>query len=526
MSAVGLGERQEALRRALDLADGRLSPLVLGQVGGTLTRHVERAELAPDRTVVALLGATGSGKSSLLNALVGEDLARTAATRPTTREPLAVSWGTGATALLDWLGVPERAERAEDGSGLVLVDLPDIDSTAARHREIANRMSEAVDVLVWVLDPQKYADAVVHQQFLRPLAANADVTLVVLNQVDRLEASTRREVLADLTNLLARDGLGGVPVLATSARTGEGVPELRSAVAEVARGRRARFVRASGDVTRAAEQVLGAADGAPAVDTALAASARERLVRAASDAAGVPAILDAVRADHLRRARRHVGWIPVRWLAGLRASPLKRLHLDRAPALPGTGRTSVVTGVVQEAAVRSAAHELVGAATRGLPDGWRITAVEAAYTRIPVAVDGLDARIADTDLERHLRPAWWRVLGVLQWLAFATAVAGGVWLGVLALLDYVRLPVPEVPMVGVFPLPTVLLLGGVLLGILLAGLGMLLARVGAARSAARVGRRLRETVEDGVTERLIAPLEEELEDYQLFRESLGLALRS
>ncbi|MDO5496206.1 MAG: dynamin family protein [bacterium] len=526
MKPAPLAERQAALRRAIDLAEGRISPVALRQAAATLDRLGERAEIAPDRTVVALLGATGSGKSSLLNALVGEELARTAATRPTTREPLGVSWGSGASELLDWLQVPERAERPDDGSGLVLVDLPDIDSTEARHREIASRMSEAVDVLVWVLDPQKYADAVVHQQFLRPLSANADVTLVVLNQIDRLDGAAREQVRADLGRLLEADGLGGVQVLGTSARTGEGVAELREHLGEVARGKRARFERAAGDTTRAAEAVREAAEGAPEVGAAVSGEARNRLVVAAANAAGVPAVQDAVAADYVRRARAQVGWVPVRWLSKLRANPLKRLHLDRAPALPGTGRSAHQTGVVQEAAVRAAAHELVAAATRDLPDGWRVAAAEAAHGRIAGAVDGLDARIADTDLERGRRPGWWGVFGVLQWAAFLAAVSGALWLGVLALLGYLRMPAPGTPMVGEFPLPTVLLLGGVVLGILLAVLGMAFARVGSRRTAARVGKRLRAAVAAGVEERLIVPLESELEDYHLFRDSLGLALRS
>ena len=49
-----------------------------------------------------------------------------------------------------------------------------------------NRLVGLVDLLVWVLDPQKYADAAVHERYLRPLARHGDVTVVVLNQIDRL----------------------------------------------------------------------------------------------------------------------------------------------------------------------------------------------------------------------------------------------------------------------------------------------------------------------------------------------------
>src|SRR6478735_9898007 len=103
-----------------------------------------RLALSGSSTVVALAGATGSGKSSLFNALSGTDLARVGVTRPTTSEPLAVTWGDEPTEdLLDWLQVPRRHALAGAGAcgngtepkelvldGLVLLDLPDHDSTA------------------------------------------------------------------------------------------------------------------------------------------------------------------------------------------------------------------------------------------------------------------------------------------------------------------------------------------------------------------------------------------------------------
>src|SRR5205823_6063048 len=111
--------------------------------------------------------------------------------------------------------------------GLVLLDLPDVDSVRVGHRLEVDRLVELVDLLVWVLDPQKYADAAVHDRYLRPLAGYAGVMLVVLNQVDRLDEAGRAACLADLRALLSGEGLAEVPVLATSATTGEGLPDLR-----------------------------------------------------------------------------------------------------------------------------------------------------------------------------------------------------------------------------------------------------------------------------------------------------------
>ena len=146
----------------------------------------------------------------------------------------------------------------------MLLDLPDHDSTAVAHRLEVDRLVGLVDLLVWVLDPQKYADAAVHDRYLRPLAAHAGVLLVVLNQVDRLAPDGARGCLADLRRLLDSEGLASVPVLAVSARTGAGLPELRAELARRVAARRAASDRLVADVRGAvaglsSDAVAGAA---------------------------------------------------------------------------------------------------------------------------------------------------------------------------------------------------------------------------------------------------------------------------
>ena len=68
-------------------------------------------------------------------------------------------------------------------------------------------MVQLVDVMVWVVDPQKYADAVLHERYLRPLVEHAPVMVVVLNQIDRLPPAEREACLRDLRRLLDSEGL-------------------------------------------------------------------------------------------------------------------------------------------------------------------------------------------------------------------------------------------------------------------------------------------------------------------------------
>jgi energy-coupling factor transporter ATP-binding protein EcfA2 len=161
-----------------------------------LRRSGERMRMSASHTVVALAGGTGSGKSTLFNALSGANFSPAGVTRPTTKHSHACVWGMeGAAPLLDWLGVQRRhryarASALDEGeaslNGLLLLDLPDHDSVVSGSAALVDRLVKMADMLVWVLDPLKYADASVHRRYLVPLAGHTAVTTVVLNKADTL----------------------------------------------------------------------------------------------------------------------------------------------------------------------------------------------------------------------------------------------------------------------------------------------------------------------------------------------------
>ncbi|RIK15647.1 MAG: ABC transporter, partial [Acidobacteria bacterium] len=297
--AVPLAERAERLRSALDVGGDQLEPAAAERARGVVQRVQERWALKGGRTVVAVAGATGSGKSSVFNALAGAEVAVISPRRPTTAEASAAIWGEEpAGELLDWLGVHERHHvEGGDGSldGLVLVDLPDFDSRELRHRTEADRILERADVFVWVADPQKYADARLHDDYLQPLRHHETVMLVVLNQVDRLrERDDVERVREDLRRLVRTDGAGDHEVIGTSARTGEGIDQLRSRIAEVVGARNAAEARLVADVRASAESV---AESVGESTPQLPDSADHRLHEALKVASGVPVVLDAVERD-------------------------------------------------------------------------------------------------------------------------------------------------------------------------------------------------------------------------------------
>ena len=223
-----------------------------------LRRSGERMRMSASHTVVALAGGTGSGKSSLFNALAGAAFSPAGVMRPTTKHLHACVWGMeGAAPLLDWLGVQRRhrygrASALDEGeallTGLLLLDLPDHDSVVTGSAAMVDRLVKLADMLVWVLDPLKYADASVHQRYLVPLAGHAAVTTVVLNQADTLSPDQVADCAADLRRLLDAEGLLETPVLVTSATTGAGLDELRRTLAAVVAARRAASDRIAADI--------------------------------------------------------------------------------------------------------------------------------------------------------------------------------------------------------------------------------------------------------------------------------------
>ena len=114
-------------------------------------------------------------------------------------------------------------------------------------------------------------------------------------------------------------------------------------------------------------------------------------------------------------------------------------------------------------------------------------------------------------------------MNVLQWLALTLAVVGAVWLIALAVVGWLQLPEIGTPDWGPLPVPTALLVGGVLLGILLALGSRVAARIGADRRADAVRRKLRAAVATAADEVVIAPVDAEIDRYRSFRQAALVA---
>lgn len=177
--------------------------------------------------VAAVVGGTGSGKSSLVNAIFGEDVVAVGGLRPTTSQPAAVvpaSWASEIARYLHQLGI-SRIEGQSEIDWLCLIDLPDTDSVQVEHRLQVEALLPRVDVLIWVVDPEKYRDSALHHRYLRPLSGYQDQFVFVLNQVDRLGGDSAHMVRDDFVAALVDDGLTDPAVVSVSADPPLGGPE-------------------------------------------------------------------------------------------------------------------------------------------------------------------------------------------------------------------------------------------------------------------------------------------------------------
>lgn len=252
-------------------------------------------------TVAALAGGTGSGKSSLFNALTGLEFADAGDIRPMTEEAAACVWNADASELLDLLHVRPARRIAHESllidtdanfDGLVLLDLPDHDSIELGHSVLVDTILPMVDVFIWVLDPQKYADHLIHDAYLAQMRRRKDYMIVVLNQIDTVVPDKREALLNDVRAKLDADGLTDVPLYAVSATKKEGLEavydELKQAIATTCAN--VATAEAELDAIRG-RLAVGVGQQEAVIDAELMENTTDQIARAA----GIPAVVESLR---------------------------------------------------------------------------------------------------------------------------------------------------------------------------------------------------------------------------------------
>jgi GTP-binding protein EngB required for normal cell division len=535
----GLTHRLATLDRLVELGEGRVDQELMDDATELLGRAGDRLRLSGDHTIVALAGGTGSGKSSLFNAVCGLELSPTGLRRPTTSSAHACVWGLdGAGPLLDWLDIDKRHRYArasaldqtnEEGTGslqgLILLDLPDHDSIRSEQIAEVDRYVGVADLLIWVLDPQKYADFAVHRRYLEPLAGHDGVSLIVLNQVDRLAPEEIDECVKDLRRLLEAEGLRSPRILTTSAKSGAGIDDFRGVIADTVAARRARTQRLVADLDRLIQRFQGAY-GAVEPSTTVDGKRTAGLVEALVDAAGIPAVAEAMESAYVLRALDYVGWPLSRAVARLRSDPLRRMRLVE---IRDELRSAFTTPVnAQQAHVDNALQDVTEDVVRDLPPFWRRSVREAGRSNAEALPEALGASLRGVVPSFNQVPASWWAVRMWQYLLLVVAALSIVWLGAIAAFAGLRIAHAPTRLLGeadVAPYVALVFVCVLGLGLLTALAARNIIALTSVKHSERMEQQMREGVAAAARELVIAPVEEELTVYARFRDEAGHAIR-
>jgi hypothetical protein len=501
----------------LDEAIAAASTLGLDATAATSVRETARTRLGfpSDAYVLALAGGTGVGKSTLLNAIAGQEVSPASSKRPTTAEPVA--WVPAdrrhdLSGLLTWLGVTQvREHRATNFGSLAVLDLPDFDSIAPEHRERVDALLPRVDAVAWVVDPEKYKDEIMHGGYLRTYGPRLRQQLVVINRSDLLTREDAARVSDDMRAQLRREGLGDIGIAITRARDGtEGVAEFRGWLDSGVEAKRviaSRIAAEGQDAVRELAARAGVTDGevAPLIDP----ERRERALAAVTR--GVLALVDipglerqAVAATRLAARPRGAGPFGHVTSAIYRLSGRARASASPAAYLRNWQLRGSLAPAVEPL------RELIAATLPSVPTNVR----EALATLSTPAV--FERRLADT-VDRSLTTeatefrvpssGIWSVIGLGNYLVTAVLILCALWFAALFLINNAPVGSVDVPYLGAMPTPVVLLAATLVIGFLLAQALRLHAGWLGRRWARRLRKRITGEVRERITDSLLLPIE-------------------
>ncbi|MCL4766081.1 MAG: ribosome biogenesis GTPase Der [Hyphomicrobiaceae bacterium] len=204
-----------------DLAAEIMAALGLGRMEERETAEEAREALAVVRPIrVAIVGRPNSGKSTLVNALIGEERLLTGPEPGLTRDAIAIDfdWRGRKLSLIDTAGLRRKAKVTEAAEKLATTD-------AIR----AIRFAEVVILLIDAERPFEHQDLTIGDL----VAEEGRALLVAVNKWDLIE--DKQALLRDLRETVAEKlaQVPGVPLVTISALAERGLDKLLDAVLQV-----------------------------------------------------------------------------------------------------------------------------------------------------------------------------------------------------------------------------------------------------------------------------------------------------
>lgn len=153
---------------------------------------------------IAVFGLVGRGKSSLLNALLGEDIFATGPTHGVTQAVEGARWAVSREALDE--DTPDLVRVSLDSVGqsrIELIDTPGLDEVAGEERAaLAQRIAAQVDLILFVIAGDITR---VEYEALHALRQASKPMLLVFNKVDQYPEADRQQIYETLCDQRLKD---------------------------------------------------------------------------------------------------------------------------------------------------------------------------------------------------------------------------------------------------------------------------------------------------------------------------------
>jgi energy-coupling factor transporter ATP-binding protein EcfA2 len=192
---------------------------LLSQIDDYLLPRV-RESAAP--LLVALVGSTGAGKSTLVNSIVGTQVSQTGVRRPTTNSPVLACHPDDIHWFAENMFLPTMPRVRQEGlarpgrdgllvlaasedmtKGIALLDTPDIDSVVRAHYDFAYQFLDASDIWLFMTSASRYADAPVWELLQHARERGAALGVVL----SRVPPRHRTELVAHFSAMLDANGI-------------------------------------------------------------------------------------------------------------------------------------------------------------------------------------------------------------------------------------------------------------------------------------------------------------------------------